>query len=108
MLAAVRRGNRVVTGGGIIGTVAKVGPDDELSVEIAEGVRVKIVRSTITSVLAKTEPAKGSRARTAQDEEADAEGAGTAAPTAPGEPERTGLGRFVSRTLPGPQGCGRL
>jgi len=58
MLEAIRRGDRVVTGGGIIGTVVKVGPEDELSVEIAEGVRVKVVRGTVTSVLAKTEPAK--------------------------------------------------
>jgi len=56
MLAALRRGDRVVTGGGIIGTVAKVVSDDEVMVDLAEGVRVRIIRSTITSVLAKTEP----------------------------------------------------
>ncbi len=58
MLSAIRRGDRVVTGGGIIGTVVKVGPpDDELTVEIAENVRVRCVRSTVNLVLAKTEPA---------------------------------------------------
>ncbi|HZS83982.1 MAG TPA: preprotein translocase subunit YajC [Stellaceae bacterium] len=56
MLAALRRGDRVVTGGGIIGTVAKVVNDDEVAVDIAEGTRVRILRSTISSVLAKPEP----------------------------------------------------
>ncbi len=57
MLEAIRRGDRVVTGGGIIGTVTKVGPEDELQVEIAENVRVRVIRSTVNLVLAKTEPA---------------------------------------------------
>ena len=56
MLDALRRGDRVVTGGGIIGTVTKVQNDQEVTVEIAENVRVRILRSTISSVLAKTEP----------------------------------------------------
>ncbi len=56
MLEALRRGDRVVTAGGIIGTVAKVDGDQEVVVEIAENVRVKVVRSTITTVLAKPEP----------------------------------------------------
>ena len=58
MLAALRRGDRVVTGGGVIGTVAKVVNDEEVLVDIAEGTRVRVVRSTIGSVLAKSEPAK--------------------------------------------------
>ncbi|CAO3406665.1 preprotein translocase subunit YajC [Azospirillum largimobile] len=56
MLSAIRRGDRVVTGGGIIGVVTKVA-DDELTVEIAENVRVRCLRSTVNLVLAKTEPA---------------------------------------------------
>jgi preprotein translocase subunit YajC len=56
MLAALRRGDRVVTGGGIIGTIAKVVNDEEVLVEIADSVRVRIARNTIASVLAKTEP----------------------------------------------------
>ena len=60
MLVAVRRGDKVVTGGGIIGTVAKVLSDDEVQVEIAEGVKVKIARSTLASVMSKTEPVKDS------------------------------------------------
>jgi preprotein translocase subunit YajC len=63
MLSALRRGDRVVTGGGIIGTIAKVVSDDEVLVEIAEGLRVRVLRSTITGVTAKTEPvaAKGEK-----------------------------------------------
>jgi len=55
MLGALRRGDRVVTGGGIIGTVARVdNPEaEEVVVEIAENVRVRVLRSTITTVLAK-------------------------------------------------------
>lgn len=56
MLDAIRRGDRVVTGGGIIGTVAKVVNNDEVQLDIAENVRVRVVRSTISQVLAKTEP----------------------------------------------------
>jgi preprotein translocase subunit YajC len=59
MLTTLRRGDRVVTGGGIIGTVAKVVGDDEVAVDISEGTRVRVVRSTITSVLARTEPVAG-------------------------------------------------
>ncbi len=55
-LDALRRGDRVVTGGGIIGTVARVDTSDEVSVDIAEGVRVRVVRSTITNVLARPDP----------------------------------------------------
>lgn len=55
MLDALRRGDRVVTAGGVIGTVSKV-EAEEVLVDIAEGVRVRIVRSTIANVLAKPEP----------------------------------------------------
>lgn len=58
MLDAVRRGDKVVTGGGIIGTVVRVGTDDEVTVEIADNVRVRCLRSTISLVLNKSEPAK--------------------------------------------------
>jgi preprotein translocase subunit YajC len=57
LLSQLRRGDRVVTGGGIIGTIAKVISDEEVSVEIAEGTRVRVLRSTITTILARTEPA---------------------------------------------------
>lgn len=57
MVEALRRGDQVVTQGGMIGKVTKVKEDNEIEVEIAEGVKVRVVRSTITQVLSKTEPA---------------------------------------------------
>ncbi|MCK6453192.1 MAG: preprotein translocase subunit YajC [Alphaproteobacteria bacterium] len=56
MLGAIRRNDRVLTGGGIIGTVTKVVSDTELIVEIAEGVRVRVARGTVAEVLSRTEP----------------------------------------------------
>jgi preprotein translocase subunit YajC len=63
MLGQLRRGDRVVTAGGIIGTVNKMINDTEVSVEIAEGVRVRVLRSTITEVMSKTEPVAGDKAK---------------------------------------------
>lgn len=57
MIEALRRGDEVLTQGGIVGKVIKVQEDGRLEVEIAEGVKVKIVRSTIVQVMNKTEPA---------------------------------------------------
>lgn len=59
MVEALRRGDQVVTQGGIIGKVSKVKDNNELELEIAEGVRVRVVRSTVSQVLSKTEPAEG-------------------------------------------------
>ncbi|WP_171099832.1 MULTISPECIES: preprotein translocase subunit YajC [unclassified Ruegeria] len=58
MVDALRRGDQVVTQGGLIGKVAKVKDDGELEVEIADGVKVRVVQATIAQVLNKTEPAK--------------------------------------------------
>ncbi len=58
MVDGLRRGDQVLTQGGIIGKVTKVGDDGVLEVEIAEGVKVKIPRHTISQVMNKTEPAK--------------------------------------------------
>ena len=52
MLGAIRRGDKVVTGGGIMGTVTKVTGDVELTVEITKGVRVRVQRALVASVLA--------------------------------------------------------
>jgi preprotein translocase subunit YajC len=52
----LRRGDRVLTSGGIIGTVNKVVDDKEVVVEIAEGVRVRVLRTTIQDIVSKTEP----------------------------------------------------
>jgi preprotein translocase subunit YajC len=73
LLAGIRRGDRVVTAGGIIGTVNKVLSDTELQVEIAEGVRVRLLRGTVTEILAKTEPAKDKGGKPAEPAEAEAE-----------------------------------
>ncbi len=52
MLAALRRGDRVVTAGGILGTVQRVKEgSDEVEVDIAPNVRVTVIRDTITTVL---------------------------------------------------------
>jgi preprotein translocase subunit YajC len=58
MVAALRRGDQVVTAGGLIGKVSKIKDDTEVEVELAEGVKVRVVRSTIGQVLNKTEPAE--------------------------------------------------
>jgi len=57
MIAAVRRGDQIVTQGGVIGKVSKVKDESEVEVEIATGVKVRVVTSTIAQVLSKTEPA---------------------------------------------------
>lgn len=56
MIAGVRRGDTVVTSGGIIGKVTKVIDEKELQVEIAEGVRVRTARNMVAEVRAKGEP----------------------------------------------------
>ncbi len=62
-LSAVRRGDRIVTGGGIIGTVTKITENEsEIQVEIATGVKVKVKRELISTVLSKTEPQASKKA----------------------------------------------
>lgn len=76
MIGGVKRGDKVLTGGGIIGTVVKVeDSDDVLLVEIAKDIRVRVARGTISDLLNKPQPVKAP---------AKAEGAADAAP-------RTGL-----------------
>ena len=67
MIEALRRGDRIVTGGGILGTVNRVVNDSEVEVDIASGVRVRLVRSTIASVLAKPDPAAAREAAKERD-----------------------------------------
>ena len=57
MVEALRRGDQVLTQGGIVGKVVLVGEDGMIHVEIAEGVKVKVLRATIAQVMNKTEPA---------------------------------------------------
>ena len=58
MVDALRRGDQVITQGGLIGKVVKVKDDaGEVEVEISDGVKVRVVRGTIAQVINKTEPA---------------------------------------------------
>jgi len=57
MIANIRRGDIVITGGGIIGKVAKVVDEEELLVEIADGVRVRLARGSVSELKQNTEPA---------------------------------------------------
>ncbi|WP_293449397.1 preprotein translocase subunit YajC [Planktotalea sp.] len=57
MVEGLRRGDQVITQGGLIGKVVKVKDDNEVEIELAEGVKVRVVQSTIANVINKTEPA---------------------------------------------------
>jgi len=54
MVKALKRGDRVVTGGGIIGTISKIENDDVLVIEIAPEVKVRVMRDTISNVVGNT------------------------------------------------------
>ncbi|MCX7343750.1 MAG: preprotein translocase subunit YajC [Proteobacteria bacterium] len=57
MIKELRKGDRVITAGGILGTVDKVINDSEISLEIAEGIKVRAVKSTVNNIVAKPQPA---------------------------------------------------
>lgn len=71
MLEALRRGDRVVTGGGILATVSRVVSPEEVEVDLAPNIRVRVLRSTITSVLSKPDPAAAREAAREKDREKD-------------------------------------
>ena len=106
MVKNLRRGDRVLTNGGLFGTVAKVITDSEIQVEIAEGVRVRILRTAVTEVLAKTEPlskekkdgetSSSSEGESASDAANDSEAAPPPAPPAP-----QGIAGLLSKFLGG-------
>jgi preprotein translocase subunit YajC len=58
MIANIRRGDTVITSGGIIGKVTKVRDENELEVEIAENTRVRVIKGTVSEVRVKGEPVK--------------------------------------------------
>ena len=58
MVDNLRKGDQVLTQGGIIGKITKVKEGEEIEVELAKDVKVSVIRSTIVNVLSKTEPAK--------------------------------------------------
>lgn len=67
-VAALRRGDKIVTAGGIIASITRVINDDEIEAEIAPGVKARILRSTITTILSKPEPAgKGGKSAEPKD-----------------------------------------
>jgi preprotein translocase subunit YajC len=68
LLASVRRGDRIVTGGGILGLVTKVVDEHHVQVEIAEGVRVRVLKSTIADIPSRTQPAQAGDKRSDNDE----------------------------------------
>jgi preprotein translocase subunit YajC len=59
MIGSLRRGDTVVTTGGIIGKVTKVVDDNEIEVQIADNVKVRVARSMVSDVRAKGEPVSG-------------------------------------------------
>ncbi len=61
----IRRGDTVVTNGGLVGKVTKVVDDDQIEVEIADGVRIRQMRGMISGVRTKGGPAKDSKEETA-------------------------------------------
>jgi preprotein translocase subunit YajC len=58
MVKGVRRGDVVITNGGLVGKVIKAVDDDQIEIEISEGVRVRQLRSMLADVRSKTEPVK--------------------------------------------------
>lgn len=60
-IAGVKPGDRVVLGGGMIGLVTKTIGDMEVQVEVAQGVRVRVIRQTITDIIARGEPVRAAR-----------------------------------------------
>ena len=70
MIANLRRGDEVVTAGGLIGKVTRIA-DGEATVELADGVRVKVVKGTLSEVRSRTEPAKADAANKPADTDDD-------------------------------------
>jgi preprotein translocase subunit YajC len=79
VLATLRRGDRVVTNGGLIGTITRVPNDNELIIEVAEGVKVRVMRGMIAESMSKSDPApaksKGKKDDADDAEDADADDA---------------------------------
>ena len=80
MVRNVRRGDTVVTSGGLIGKVTKVVDDDQIEVEIADGVRVRQMRSMISEVRAKGEPVRTTGSADAPPKPTRRRGSGTEEP----------------------------
>jgi len=83
MVANVRRGDQVVTGGGLLGKVTKVLDENTAQVELAENVRVKVLSTTLQDVLSKGTPVAGAKDDTKAENKSDDRSAkdGNDAPT---------------------------
>ena len=77
MIAGLRRGDKVLTSGGLIGTVNKVVSDTEILLEIAENVRIRVARSAVNEILSRTNEAK-EQDQTADDKKEKDSGIATA------------------------------
>ena len=69
MLGNLRRGDRIVTNGGLVGNVTRVPNDTELIVEIADGVKVRVMRGMIAESMAKSGPVSSSKSKGKKKEE---------------------------------------
>tara|TARA_Y100000996_G_scaffold361666_1_gene304635 strand:- start:14 stop:301 length:288 start_codon:yes stop_codon:yes gene_type:complete len=58
MVEALKRGDEIITSGGIIGTIDRIMEDDRIEVIISDNVKVQVIKSTITSLLKKKEEVK--------------------------------------------------
>jgi preprotein translocase subunit YajC len=85
MISSVKRGDRVVTGGGMIGLVTKVISDNEVQVELADGVRVRVIKQTISDIVARGESVRGPK-------ESEEDDKPMLPPAAPAAERRTLLG----------------
>ena len=63
MVKNVRKGDTVITSGGLVGRVTKVVDDDQIEIEVADGVRIRQMRQMISDVRAKGEPVKDEDAK---------------------------------------------
>ena len=70
-LSNLRRGDKVVTNGGLVGTITRVPNDTELMVEIADGVKVRVLRGMIAESLSKSDPAPAKSKDKDQDQDDD-------------------------------------
>lgn len=86
LLAGVRRGDRIAMKGGLLGKVVRV-HDAELTLEIAEGVRVQVERAQLDRIIAKTEAVKGDKVEGDEEVEGETE---AVAPDAPAKPQSVG------------------
>ena len=97
MIGSIKRGDTIVTSGGIVGKVTRVIGEGELQVEIAEGVRVRLVRSTVSEVRTRGDTrdaeAKKALARADNDDdlESDEPGDGSSKPGDRGRAANTDL-----------------